>query len=1572
MPDSNGQHETPSSNTDSDASADSTLQQTQVISSSSEQDDPLIGVEVNHYLIKERIGQGGMGQVYLAWDKDLDREVALKFLPEYLTADTTAVERLIREAKASAKLEHSNIVSILGIGDQNGRHYITMQYVEGGTLDEVLNQQGVLEVQESLRILRQAANGLLAAHQMGIIHRDVKPENIMLDRYNTVKISDFGLAISNTQTTRLTMDGQIVGTPYIMSPEQCDGKELDMRSDIYSLGITFFKMLTGKWPFDAETAVAIILKQLQKPLPDPLKYKDDIPEQVIAIVKRMTAKVPEDRYQNLQDLLQDIDAISDVGVSSLSTQTSLSNKKKNYLRRILIGLLLLIACYAIYLKLLPDNEIDDKGVATVVKEKEGDAIISHDEAISRCQDKIYQCALKITDPKWVKGNENTIILSELYEYNKNIELLKNLDPNNEKIKGIETDYIESKRKIETDIAYEVIGKIDNRSSIDSSIKYIDSLDKQVLDIQRVSNHVFAKYIEKIETLLKKSDDKSFSVCLDMLNKLWGFNVAYEIKAQLLEYESTLRKFQTDSMDATLDKKRRGYVYQKNKYAKSFVENDLDVDNAILLFQSSLEDAKYLKDKNAENMSVQFYLELSKDYKHWSKYKEFRDRFNASLENTNNFVYEKNSNVAEYTVSRQILNDWQAFDDGDEIKRSRERLEYKESIEEGARAEKDKNYLRAYHAYVRALDIKHQDVMATNAKLRIKKELDGDLLLPTIESINIEIKKGHFKTASTLLDNAEDLAKGNDESLEMIAKIRKKIYEIDKSLENINELMKKKKWMEAIIVLEPLLEKYPLPESQYNISVAYQNVSENYVKEAQWELAYKNIVLAIKYQSGNDELVGLKKTIIDAWVNETIKSLSELETSANNLIATGDIDKAIEVLSNVNVVHPELNDSKVVASILKNISSRREELGVYDDWIKKIVTIKNKIDKNESDDWKTCLAYLKEAEKIGSQWDVFKKLNKSTLFDKAKYVIKHSNDERAVLEAYWEKWLNRPDDDATSEKELEIYRKKMAYQKIFKLKKNRLTFIDRLEKNDYSQCSAILGNSLKVFSEIKVDFDKIPKLEELQALTEEEKIWGDYSAELNKQIQDKKNVDEKLKKYNDFLTLALSAKEAGNYKKSLDNLKNALAHATADDSVIINKEIIVVKKMVDNYEQIQINKKKDADRRKLVQNMIVSACVAEKKGDWAAALKQVEKFSTTSLPKDADLIPNDKIDLITWKGRLNLLLEDQKAFDELLLECQSLEKLKAKEFFERFIRLNQGNYYVIEKHVQNEIDKLNNVTDMEYKKYKYSILKKHGELDKNKKYEESRELIKKALDTHPSESDFHKALITTLQNDRCTFTGGDFVVGSEKGEGVESQELPAHTQTIKPFSLSKFEVTNIEWLYFVKALKLDVKLYWTGGESYVYDNLLKPIHNVSYKDAIAYAKYISDGARLPTEFEWEYAARSGSTEIRRWPWGNTEDKTKLNISGTLSNVDSLSSGVTTNSIYNMAGNVAEWTSSEYKSYPSTNILGQKVKPKMLIKDSITVRGGSIYSDLYRCRTTSRQGVKKGSKKLEGIGLRLCWD
>jgi serine/threonine-protein kinase len=267
----------------------------------------MMKTRLGHYDIVAELGRGGMGVVYKGHESSLNRYVAIKVLADSLAHDEGVKERFLREARSMAALNDPHIIQIYYIGDDEGQTYFVMEFVEGESLGTLLKREHKVPVGPAAKIIYQTALGLSTAHDRGVIHRDIKPGNLMVSSRGTIKIADFGIALSNQDLSKkLTSTGEFVGTPGYLSPEVCLGKVVDQRSDIFSLGIVLFEMLAGRMPFTDESPLGLMLEVVRAEIPDVRQLNSEVDEQIAWILSKMIAKEPVDRYQSCHELAADL------------------------------------------------------------------------------------------------------------------------------------------------------------------------------------------------------------------------------------------------------------------------------------------------------------------------------------------------------------------------------------------------------------------------------------------------------------------------------------------------------------------------------------------------------------------------------------------------------------------------------------------------------------------------------------------------------------------------------------------------------------------------------------------------------------------------------------------------------------------------------------------------------------------------------------------------------------------------------------------------------------------------------------------------------------------------------------------------------------------------------------------------------------------------------------------------------------------------------------------------------------------------------------------------------------------
>lgn len=266
----------------------------------------------DRYEILKSIGEGGMANVFLAWDTILEREVAVKILRGDLSDDEKFIRRFQREANSASSLRHPNIVEMYDVGEDNGKYFIVMEYVNGKTLKSLIKKRGQLNLSEAIDIMLQLTSGIVCAHNSYIIHRDIKPQNVLILEDGIVKITDFGIAMA-LNNNELTQTNSVMGSVHYLPPEQASGNGSTIKSDIYSLGILMFELLTGKVPFRGENAVEIAIKHMKDQIPSVCKINSSVPQSVENIILKACAKNPKNRYETVNEMYEDLKTCLDVG-----------------------------------------------------------------------------------------------------------------------------------------------------------------------------------------------------------------------------------------------------------------------------------------------------------------------------------------------------------------------------------------------------------------------------------------------------------------------------------------------------------------------------------------------------------------------------------------------------------------------------------------------------------------------------------------------------------------------------------------------------------------------------------------------------------------------------------------------------------------------------------------------------------------------------------------------------------------------------------------------------------------------------------------------------------------------------------------------------------------------------------------------------------------------------------------------------------------------------------------------------------------------------------------------------------
>src|SRR4051812_32958638 len=364
----------------------------------------LVGMQLSgRYRLDAQIGAGGMSTVYRAFDVNLERRVAIKLLHREMSADSDQLERFRREARAVAQLSHPHIVGVIDAGEDEGRPYIVFEYVEGETLKQRINELGRLPVDESVAYAIEIARALGCAHDHGIVHRDVKPQNVLIDEEGSAKVTDFGIARS-LKDDGLTADGRVLGTTDYVSPEQALGHDVNGQSDIYSLGIVLFEMLTGEVPFHGENQISVAMKHVREDLPDIQVRRPEVSATLAAVLDCMTDKDLAHRYVDVPSLIADLEETLAIEAARSGTSTgeatavirtlpARAKRRLPFRMRHPVSLLAVIALFAVgavivalVVREVPDRVEKGTGAGRPAKTPVGTKVVSVRGASARAYD----------------------------------------------------------------------------------------------------------------------------------------------------------------------------------------------------------------------------------------------------------------------------------------------------------------------------------------------------------------------------------------------------------------------------------------------------------------------------------------------------------------------------------------------------------------------------------------------------------------------------------------------------------------------------------------------------------------------------------------------------------------------------------------------------------------------------------------------------------------------------------------------------------------------------------------------------------------------------------------------------------------------------------------------------------------------------------------------------------------------------------------------------------------------------------------------------------------------------------
>ena len=318
----------------------------------------VIGTRLNgRYRIEDRIGAGGMSTVYRAFDETLERQVAIKILHGHISEDAPSLERFRREARTVAQLSHPHVVMVIDAGEDEGHPYIVFEHVRGETLKDRIRREGQLPVAEAVAYAIEIGRGLQAAHERSLVHRDVKPQNVLIDDEGRAKVTDFGIALG-LESNQLTGAGKVIGTTDYVSPEQAMGQEVTGQSDVYSLGIVLYEMLTGRVPFSGDNHVSVAMKHIHEGMPDVRSVRPEVSAVLASLIERATAKDQRARYASMADFVKDLEEVltyesarsggaTGEATAILSQLPSAVTGRRTRRRRILLAILYVLIAAAV-------------------------------------------------------------------------------------------------------------------------------------------------------------------------------------------------------------------------------------------------------------------------------------------------------------------------------------------------------------------------------------------------------------------------------------------------------------------------------------------------------------------------------------------------------------------------------------------------------------------------------------------------------------------------------------------------------------------------------------------------------------------------------------------------------------------------------------------------------------------------------------------------------------------------------------------------------------------------------------------------------------------------------------------------------------------------------------------------------------------------------------------------------------------------------------------------------------------------------------------------------------------------
>ncbi|MGE4158917.1 MAG: SUMF1/EgtB/PvdO family nonheme iron enzyme, partial [Planctomycetota bacterium] len=1541
--------------------------------------DPLIGQVIGGYAIRRKVGQGGMGAVYQAYDEKLDRFVALKFLPENLTRDSKAIERFSREARATAKLEHPNVVSILGVGEVENRHYIAMQFVSGGTLDAILQDKGRLNEEEAMRLIRDAARGLEAAHRMDIIHRDVKPENIMIDSYGTVKVSDFGLAtMRSAAESRLTLEGQIVGTPFTMSPEQCDGKPVDKRADIYSLGATFYRTLTGSWPFEADSAVAILMKHLHDPVPDPRAAVSSVGNAAAAICMRMMAKKPEQRYVGMVEVIRDLDRALTGALLSHQTSKRLPETRSRYLG---VLLALLVACLALWmaLKKWPQNASGDPvAVQPVIPPQpppQPPAETSLARAVTRAVDQAERLRVRLAQ-NLEPGLEPALRrLADLDRLEMAVAHLADLDPGHDQLGDFEMGLELLKGQVASKVADEALLPLMEIQDPRDIANRVLALGPRTLKVPRVAEFAFSAMVTQMTFLVHERTPQSLATAQDLLFKTLHLEVPPARIASLGEIWPKVRQACESLAPGDAQRLRGARV--------AFTDPDLlkplsrsNLESAIEALRLCKKEAQELEGQQkalvpAERLQSMEALEAS-----WTQLSELRRAFGSQIASCS------------LDAARETLIRWE-LSGSPEAARARNEWECTSHRMEAENLEKSGRIDEALVSCVRAQSIKPRDPLLANLRRRLEETLQSKGL-PAPMSARLAIldartalRRGRTDLALEILERSGKAL--NPEEATEVASMTAAVIEERERCKRLQSLLEAHAWKETLeLARAPALAVPPSLEARFAAATACHGLAEEARAASYWEACYNHAETGLQFLPHEPTLGTLRNTALTSWVTQILRAVTEGEMEAARLVKEGQFREAIVKLESLEALGTGgvVRSDEPLARALAQVRNRAIDIARFQDHLE---LARRALSAHHSAE---ALEHIESASLLGVDWSELAVLRKKAQFEgsRARALALPEGPERMLL--LWEARSVLDGEDAEFESAFRSCRLYEAERAAGLLATRRVSADLALTAGDIPLASSIHSSAIQLLESAQAELRRNPALDVPKSLETEKVWWGDFLTRVSDAARKLERSEDNLRRFTAFMKDAETLEQAGDLAQALAALRSARAHASHLESEELSN---LEARLLDLTRRVEaLNPPKQPEptplvspditeppkpvppvedpKWSIVRSLAAKASEAEKSGNWSEALGHLSDIEAQGLDHTEVEGLIGRV-LLDWRLHLEHNREDQQEFDNLLAKIADLDPMEGIQQVQRFIRLNEGNLMVRQGRAQAEVLRLQEVSNRLRGDYVSGRLEQSRSLSGAGRHAQAEAILMEALTKYPSDRDLTTELARIMTLDRVAFKGGEFEAGSQPGEGVESTESPPWKMEIAPFALARLEVSNLQYARFIEETKGRIPEGWIDGRCPAGEETM-PVTGISLEDARLFAQWA--GARLPTEFEWEFAARSGG-QLKRWPWGNVEDLSRASVdskSGRTSSVFDNPTGATTQGLLNMCGNAAEWTESPYLSYPDKGFFGKVKEPAPIEPGAYVIRGGSLFDKLLACRTTARRGMDPRARK-NGVGFRLCW-